>query len=405
MFIEKIGLDPSVFSRLYNAVNLLETAKNFNTIIACMTMGKKDFSVLQNSLDKLIGKSIKKRAFPGAALGFCSFQRSKIIKDIYCYGSVDGSSKPVDADTFYDLASLTKPLATVLCLLSLVHQKKVDLEAKLSDLLPFVVPEDKKDIRIFHLLSHCSGLPAHRPYYQLLENIPLSSRKKDITQLILKEDLINIPGQESLYSDLGFILLGYIVEEASGQSLDEFWYKVVANPFSLQKSICFSKGNDWISSNLALTFSGSLKKKETLVRVHDDNCRILGGVAGHAGLFGTVDGVLTLCEKLLLQWKNLSNHPFYANEELERFLKREKNKRWTLGFDTPSAVDSSSGSYFSNKTVGHLGFTGTSFWIDYNKQTIIVFLTNRVYWNNDTEMIRSIRPQVHDLIMGALAGS
>jgi CubicO group peptidase (beta-lactamase class C family) len=136
--------------------------------------------------------------------------------------------------------------------------------------------------------------------------------------------------------------------------------------------------------------------------VHDENSRILGGVSGHAGLFGTTEGVLALCENILLQWLSLSSHPSYFNKDLRDALKRNKDEQWTPGFDTPSSTGSSSGKYFSGCSVGHLGFTGTSFWIDLEKSIVIVLLTNRVFFGNENNKIREFRPVVHDLIMKRL---
>jgi len=365
-------------------------------------MIKTDFSDLEYQLDKLFGDCIKDKVFPGAALGFSYYKNNELNRKFYCYGSPDGSSRDVDNSTFYDLASLTKPLVTVLSLLALMEEKKIEWDSKLDSLLSYDVPDDKKNINIFHLMSHCSGLPAYKSYFDKLENIPFELRKDKIIKWILKENLESMPGEKNCYSDLGYILLGYIIEEKSGKSLDNYWKNKIIVPLSLEKKILFPKKEDKKNRIFASTGYYPNEKERYTVLVNDNNSQALGGITGHAGVFGTVEGVLFLCENILLEWLNMSVHPSYSNKELRLALKKVKGHQWTAGFDTPSEAGSSSGKFFSCCSVGHLGFTGTSFWIDLTKKIIIVFLTNRVLWDDKNERIKKIRPLVHDLVMEKL---
>ncbi len=365
-------------------------------------MKKKDFSVLEGRLDKYFKKYIKEKAFPGAALGFLSMYDTEIAKNIYCYGKINEKGSNVDKSTFFDLASLTKPLVTVLCLLCLMKEGKIDWNTKLDSLVSFHLPEDKKGITLVQLMSHNSGLPAYRPYYERLAAIPFPLRKRKIEEWILGEDLEYMPGSQSVYSDLGYIILGNIIEEISGFPLDEYWLRKIAAPLSLQKKLFFPKNKK--RDNIVFASTNSIKKnlKDTSFRVHDKNAATLGGVAGHAGLFGTIEGVLSLCENLLLGWIKKRCHPSFLNEDLILSFKKNKKLNWTPGFDTPSSYASSSGKFFSKVSVGHLGFTGTSFWIDLEKKIVIVLLTNRVFWGEDNKMIKRIRPVIHDHIMEEL---
>jgi serine-type D-Ala-D-Ala carboxypeptidase len=365
-------------------------------------MIKTDFIDLKNQLDNLFKNSIGEKAFPGAALGFSYIYNNKLQRKIYYYGSIDESDRRVDSHTFYDLASLTKPLMTVLSLLALMKEEKIHWDSDLDSLLSFDVPGEKKKISVFQLMSHRSGLPAHKPYFESLTEIPLEMRREETIKRILKENLLSFPGEKSLYSDLGYILLGHIIEKISERPLDEYWQEKISAPLSLQGIILFPKEEDTEKLSFASTGTSSNKGGKLSIHVHDDNSRMLGGVTGHAGLFGTVEGVLFLCENILLEWLNLSQHPSYSNKELKFALKKEYDRQWTPGFDTPSSVGSSSGKYFSRYSVGHLGFTGTSFWIDPAKKIIIVLLTNRVFWGNENNKIKKIRPLVHDLIMKKL---
>jgi serine-type D-Ala-D-Ala carboxypeptidase len=364
-----------------------------------MMMVKLNSETLKKRLKKSFEKFISDRVFPGAVVGISIFMDGIFKRNIFPYGRVDESEILVEKNTFYDCASLTKPLVTVLSLLALIEEKKIFWNQKLGSMLPFPVPGDKKDISLVHLMSHCSGLPAHRLYYQYLMNIDPEYRKKEVIRLILKENLLYSPGEENIYSDLGYILLGNIVEEKSGKRLDEYWQQKVIDPLFLQNELIFPQDN--LPNNISFAPTGycSITKKILSGVVHDDNCRILGGISGHAGLFGTAEGILSICENILLGYHNLSKNRFFNNDNLKIVLKKKGNSSWTLGFDTPSPTNSSSGRYFSNNSVGHLGFTGTSFWIDIKKKVIIVLLSNRVYFGVENEKIKKVRPIIHDLIM------
>ncbi len=362
-------------------------------------MVKAEFSSLKCRLDILFENYIQDEAFTGAVLGFSFIKNTYLERKIFCFGSVDGSKRCVDKQTFFDLASLTKPLVTVLSLLSLIQEKKIFWDSKLESLLSRYIPKDKKNITLYHLMSHTSGLPAHKPYFEQIGKMPMEARKEEMVKCILEEKLLNLPGLSSIYSDLGYILLGRIIEEKSGKALNEYWREKIAAPLSLHKKLIFPKKNNEKRLTFAFTNSSSRDGENFSVEVNDDNCRILGGVAGHAGLYGTIEGVLPLCENILLQWYGDSIHPSYSQKLLKKSLTREKKMRWTPGFDTPSAVGSSSGNFFSSESVGHLGFTGTSFWIDLKKKIVIVLLTNRVFFGSENEKLKKIRPFVHDLVM------
>jgi len=362
-------------------------------------MVKFNSETLKKRLKKSFEKFISDRVFPGAVVGISIFMSGIFKRNIFSYGRVDESEILVDKNTFYDCASLTKPLVTVLSLLALIEEKKIFWDQKIGSMLPFSVPGDKKYISLVHLMSHCSGLPAHRPYYQYLMNIDPDLRKKEVIRLILKENLLYSPGKENIYSDLGYILLGNIVEEKSGKRLDEYWRQKITDPLFVQNKLIFPQ--DILPDNIRFAPTGycSITKKKLSGVVHDDNCRILGGVSGHAGLFGTAEGILSICENILLGYYNLSRMPFFNNNNLKIVLKKNGNSSWTRGFDTPSQTNSSSGRYFSNTSVGHLGFTGTSFWIDIEKKVIIVLLSNRVFFGVENERIKKVRPIIHDIIM------
>ncbi|MBW1636692.1 MAG: serine hydrolase, partial [Deltaproteobacteria bacterium] len=250
-----------------------------------------------------------------------------------------------------------------------------------------------------HLLSHSSGLPAHRPYYEELYRSLPGDKKGKIKNWILSENLCFAPGTDTLYSDLGFILLGLLIEEKSGERLNLFWEKEIIAPLKLQKELFFPQKRDFHTGQCIFTEKCIWSGQMLCGEVHDDNCRAMGGVAGHAGLFGTAPAVLSLCEHLLEQFKGREEHPSYSSELLRLLLQRVDKKGWSCGFDTVTKGNSSSGKFFSEGSRGHLGFTGTSFWIDFEKEKAVVLLTNRVHMSGGQEGIQKLRPQIHNAIM------
>jgi CubicO group peptidase (beta-lactamase class C family) len=286
-----------------------------------------------------------------------------------------------------------------------VKEKIISLDEPLSSLLQ---EKTDKEITLQYLLGHASGLPAHREYYKELVRYPRAARKDIMTEWILKEELQFKPGSQTLYSDLGFILLGRIVEIQSRQSLDSFVADKVMKPLGLENKIFYIPLNDKRSQDLtkdrvfAATEKCPWRHKVLCGEVHDDNCHALGGVAGHAGLFGDIQSVLRLTTFILDMWLGDAVHPNINNEDLHRCMARQKiggSNTWGLGFDTPSEKGSSGGRFLSAASVGHLGFTGTSFWIDKEKNLVIVLLTNRVHPKRDNEGIKGFRPLFHDTVV------
>lgn len=301
-------------------------------------------------------------------------------------------NKKVDENTIFDLASLTKPLATTLLVMKLIKEGKLSLSDTLRDFFSGLKKE-KEEIDIAALLSHSAGFMAHEEYFQTL------SSTEEIYPAILHSDLVYQPGQRSLYSDLGFILLGRIVEIVGGRSLFSQTAQMYQN-LSLKgclsylpgvenkKKICPCQMSDW---------RGRIVSGE----VSDDNCHFMGSIAGHAGLFGDIMGVGSICRTLLDVWQERRVVGFLDKETLELFFKRRNipGSSWGLGFDHPDMEDSSAGKSLSKNSVGHLGFTGTSFWIDPDHDAAIILLTNRVHPDPENWRIKEFRPFFHDRVM------
>lgn len=379
--------------------NLVKIGKKFNRIIDT-SMEKRCKTLWHDNLAKIVTDALINHVFSACSVGISLIDNEKYGSYIHHYGYTDSNGKGtrVNDKTVYDLASLTKPLVTSLAIMALVDKGEVALEDEIGTFFNGIRREMGK-IRLSHLLSHSAGLPAHRPYYEILMECPQQERKEIIIRLIFKEKLLFVPGQDSLYSDLGYILLGCIVEKLTRSSLDNYWKNVIIQPLGLEEELFFPNSNGSACEECAVTGKCGWSKRRLCGIVHDDNCRALGGVAGHAGLFGTVSGVMSLAQNLFLQFKGISRHPAYGGETLREFLRKKPESTWTYGFDTPSFGHSSSGNYFSEMTVGHLGFTGTSFWLDLSKGTTIVLLTNRVLMGHDLTKIRKFRPLLHDTLM------
>lgn len=371
-----------------------------------MKKEKSDNGRLKAVLDKIIEKAIKKSVFSGCSIAISVRELSGFSRKEFHYGYTEQTRSygRVNRYTYFDLASLTKPLVTTFSIAALVDQNILCLEDSLASCSGWKnIPADKSFITIRDLLCHSSGLPPHRNFFKKLVHILPQKRKETVRDWIINEKLQYVPGSRNEYSDLGYILLGMIIEEKTSMSLDAFWMENIIKGQDLKKGFLFSGDDGFMPSTCAFTGFFGEKTRKGWGIVHDDNCRALGGICGHAGLFGTASSVLKLCEAVLDQYKNRKNVNLSDIGDIKNFLKKEKNSNWSCGFDIPAESKSSCGKLFSRKSRGHLGFTGTSFWMDLEKEIIVVFLTNRVHCSKNNEEIKKYRPLIHDCIMRELS--
>ena len=319
---------------------------------------------------------------------------------------MDGAGMPVDEGTVFDLASLTKPLCTALLTVSLVGRNRLQLDDTLAKVLDVSLPEDKKSLKIDQLLSHSAGLLPYRPYYR---EFGTELRKEGTCQMlerVVAEPLVYPPGSECRYSDLGYMLLGQLVEHLTGRSLSACLRQQITERLGLATDLFFLPVDHPLpveKNRIAATEDCPWRGRVLQGEVHDEHCWLMGGVAGHAGLFGTLRGVMGLCEWVLDLWQGRTDHPDLPVELLRTALTRQlANHTWCLGFDTPTPGSSSSGRYFSAQSVGHLGFSGTSFWIDPEKDAVVVLLTNRIHPSRGNQRLRRFRPLFHDRVMASV---
>ena len=358
-----------------------------------------------NSVRDLMQRGVANGVFPGGVLLVAKKDRV-VFFEAFGYARL-APERPMTTDTVFDLASLTKPLATTVVLMLLVQQGRLSPDQTLGTTIPDFSGTKKKYITIRQLLSHTSGLPDYRPYYKKLVELSPSERKGSLKALLLSEGLIQRPGKASLYSDVGFMILQWLVEVTAQKSLDGFVQESIHRPLGLKDLffVTLNVGKERDERPYAATEDCPWRGRILDGVVHDENAYALGGVGGHAGLFGTAQDVYGLLKELLDVYAGEPNRGLFRRDVLQTFFKRQSDiGSWALGFDTPTRPDSSSGRYFSDQSVGHLGFSGTSFWVDLLKGVIVIFLTNRIHPTRKNEQIRAFRPLLHDTVMDSILG-
>ena len=350
--------------------------------------------------DRLMRQALIDGVFPGAVL--LAARGGEVLVHA-AYGIANKSTRqPVTTATAFDLASLTKPLGTALAVMLLCQQGRLDPDRRLAAVLPAAGGSDKRDVTIAQLLAHTSGLPDYRPYFGRLVLLPESERRSRLREFLLSEPLLHSPGTNVVYSDLNFMLLEWVVESASGQRLDRFLSAQVYAPLQAAPLFFIDRELPAPPAVYAATEQCPWRGRLVEAEVHDENAYALGGVAGHAGLFGTAAAVHAILAELLAADHELPAARLFRSEVVRRFWQPVPGTGRTLGFDMPAAVGSSCGRFFPADSVGHLGFTGTSFWIHRSRQLSVILLTNRVHPSRDNISIRQFRPQIHDAVMQAL---
>ena len=350
--------------------------------------------------DTLMKQAVDDNVFPGAVL-LVSKENENVFFEAYGLANIN-TKRSMKKETVFDLASLTKPLATALAVMKLIQQSRLALEHTLGSVLPVFKNTEKEQITIRQLLCHSSGLPDHKPYYLKLSELQFGERRTALREFLVKEPLISPIGEKALYSDLGFMILCWVVESVSKKRLDHFVTDEIYLPLGINTAdelFFVDLGLPPKEAEFAATELCLWRKILLNGAVHDDNAYAAGGIEGHAGLFGTASAVSSLLFELLAVYHSQSEKQIFQKELLHTFFKKQGESDMALGFDTPSDQGSSCGSFFSKKSVGHLGFTGTSFWIDLEKSIIVILLSNRVHPQRSNEKIKAFRPEIHNAVM------
>lgn len=335
---------------------------------------------------------IAQRAFPGASLAVT--HRGELIASRgFGHFTYDSGSPLVHADTVFDLASVTKVLATTTMAMLLFERGLLDLDTPVVSLLPdFEASGGRKEVTVRMLLSHSSGLPA---YVKLFET---TNTRDELVRAACTVPLANPPGTHAEYSDIGFILLGEILARIANESLDTFIQREVFTRLDMRQTQ-FNPPPSLKDTIPPTEDDRTFRHRIIQGAVNDENASVMGGFAGHAGLFASAPDVARFAECMLR-----GGSPIFQPATVELFTRRQNtpaNTSRALGWDTPSHP-SSSGHHFSSQSFGHLGFTGTSLWIDPERQLSVTLLTNRTWPDRNSQAIKQIRPLVHDAIVEAL---
>lgn len=350
---------------------------------------------------QILEDAIAARVFPGCAWGVLFGGDVRALEGLGRH-TYDHASHTIRANSVYDLASLTKVIATTAIAMLLYDRKLLDLDRPIYEWLPAFAAAHSADRRrravtVYMLLTHSSGLPGYAPLFEHCDTA------ETLFDACLRIPLQAAPASRAEYSDLGFILLGRILEEIAREPLDETFHREIAQPLGMQSSH-FCPPPTWKNDIPPTQDASSFRRRVVQGEVHDDNAFMLGGIAGHAGLFSNALDPLRFARCLLADGRTPDKKQLFQEETVRMFTTRARQPEGSsraLGWDTPTAP-SSSGKYFSERAIGHLGFTGTSLWIDPDAELAVVLLTNRTWPNGQNQAIKELRPRFHDSIVSAL---
>ncbi len=351
-------------------------------------------------IDSLLRAAIRARAFPGAAVAVG--RGGVLVKlDAYGYFTYD-SEQPVTPASRFDLASLTKVVATTTAAMQLYEQGRLDLDAPVARYLPSFGQNGKANVTIRQLLSHTAGLTPFRAFHTM----GVTTRQAVLDSIFaIPRDYA--PGAASRYSDFGMSTLALVLEKITGQDFAAYARDHVFEPLGMTAT-GFRPAGQPDTSIVPTEVDATFRRRLVQGEVHDETAWILGGVAGHAGLFSTAEDLARFAA-MLAQGGRAGGRAFLKEETIRLFTAavdptRKQHTR-ALGWDTKSLEGySSAGQFFGPKSFGHTGFTGTSLWIDPDQQLFVILLTNRVYPTRENGKIRDVRPAVADLAYRAIVG-
>jgi len=335
--------------------------------------------------------AIAERAFPAAVIEVGT-AGEPLWRQAFGTLTYDPHAAVTTDDTIFDLASLTKVVATTPMVMQQVERGVLALDDPVSGHIAAWHGVDRADVTLRDLLAHCSGLPAWRPFFRELEG------RAAYESAIAAESLEYVPRTRSVYSDLDFMLLGFIVDGRL-PFVDRF--ALMLSQMGIVEEIQFMPPTLW-HARIAPTEQDPWRGRLLVGEVHDENAAALGGIAGHAGLFGTTAAVGSYARHVLQVLDGRTGAVRRAT--LEEFVAKRSDipgSSRALGWDTMLPT-SSCGSKMSPRAFGHTGFTGTSLWIDPEKNVYVVLLTNRVHPSRENEAIKHVRPAVHDAVMSEL---
>jgi len=345
-------------------------------------------ALLRDSVRAVLDKARADSAYPGA---FAVIGNADGVLVEYGAGTLDWSPSPrPDENTLWDMASLTKVVGMTSAMMQLTEAGKVDLDAPVQRYLPEFRGPNKELVTVRHLLTHSSGLPGWRPLYKETTT-PGAARA-----LAVATALDTLPGIRMVYSDLGAIILGQVVERVSGEHLDAYLARHVFGPLRMT-STQYRPGRDLLP-RIAPTEFDPWRQRKIHGEVHDENAFALGGISGHAGLFSTGHDVARLT-RMYLNGGTLDGVRIVSAETIRRFTAVQDSalSNRALGWETPNGSNSA-GHLLKRPAFGHTGFTGTSIWVDPTRDLFIILLTNRVNPTRQNLRIGAVRTALADVV-------
>ncbi|HVM94183.1 MAG TPA: serine hydrolase domain-containing protein [Terriglobales bacterium] len=348
------------------------------------------------SVFAILTRGLEAHAFPGCALAIT--HRGKLVahKALGRF-TYDPASSRVTTGSIFDVASVTKVVATTAMAMILYERGVLDLETPVIAIVPEFASDDRRrsDVTVHRLLTHSSGLPAYEKLFLRAQN------RNDLLRLAFSTELALNPQTKAEYSDIGFIILGVALERLADEALDSFCQREIFGPLAMAHTT-FNPAKILHGSIPPTADDRIFRHRVIQGEVQDENAGVLGGVAGHAGLFSTAGDVALFAHSMLN-----GGYPILRPETVNLFTRRESAPQGTcraLGWDTPSSP-SQSGKYFGARSFGHLGYTGTSLWIDPDRQLSITLFTNRTWPDCQNQAIKQVRPTFHDAVVDALSAS
>jgi CubicO group peptidase (beta-lactamase class C family) len=345
---------------------------------------------------KVLENYVKDQAFPGAVL-MVGYRGSLVLE--MSAGRIDytPTSAAVTPDTIYDLASLSKAVGTTTAAMMLAESGRLLLNTPVQDYLPEFAGPNKEKVRVANLLTHSAGLPAWQPLYKEVNGYA------EVLKKVFAVPLEFEPETKLQYSDLGMILMGEILSRAAGRSLDKLLSDRLFAPLGMQ-STTYKPPKTWLA-RIAPTEDDPWRKRVVHGEVHDENAYVMGGVAGHAGLFSSARDLAVFAQMMLNQ--GIYDHRRYLRPEtIARFTAAQGPPGSAQGFGWRKPSESNwTGRVFSPSAYGHTGFTGTSIWIDPERQAFIILLSNRVHPSRKNQKIDEARRAISESVMSILTAA
>jgi serine-type D-Ala-D-Ala carboxypeptidase len=343
---------------------------------------------------------------PGVAL-LVDHAGEVIYRHAVGYAQQYPEHRDMRADTIFDIASLTKVVATTTAVMCLLRD---NVFPPLDEPVRTYIPEFPHDsVTFLHLLTHSAGLAWWWPLYEdvqaAIDAHGASILGTDAAQRIILNSLCSIaltatPGEQYVYSDLGFILLGMAIERMTDMRLDAYCQEMIFGPLGLTHTFFRRSGDLLRPGEYAATERCEWRRRILCGEVHDENAYAMGGVAGHAGLFSTLDDTRRLMNCLRRCYEGTDD--FLPQAVVQQFFTRQHlpaDSTRALGWDTPSPHDSTGGELLSTTSVGHTGFTGTSIWLDLSRKVMILLFANRVHPSRNDRAFLKMRPKIHDTVL------